>query len=214
VGDSANSARAVRIHGTLSSIYPDARPLLSYRNPFELLIAVILSAQTKDAQVNRVTGALFSRFPTPAALAAAPREEVEEIVHSTGFYRSKARNIQGAATELDKQFNGKVPGSMDQLLQIPGVGRKSANVILGVVYGKPSIVVDTHFGRVVRRLELTGQKDPVRVEREIRSLVPEEMQTPFSMEINLHGRYCCTARAPRCEKCPIRKECPYPQRSR
>jgi endonuclease-3 len=199
--------RAVAIFERLDPLYPDKRPLLEYASPYQLLIAVILSAQTTDAQVNRVTPELFRRYPTPRALSAADPAELEELVFPTGFYRSKAKNIRAAARSLAEDYGGEVPRTMEVLTRMPGVGRKTANVLLGVLYGTPSVVVDTHFSRVVRRIGFTEATQPDRIEREMTDIVPEEIRTGFSMCINFHGRYVCTARAPRCYDCPIASLC-------
>ena len=204
--------RATEVTRVLTSIYPDRRPLLHYSSAYELVIAVILSAQTTDAQVNLVTPELFSRYPTPADLAAAPTSEVERIVHSTGFYRNKAKNIVAAAATIEREFGGEVPSTMDELVTIPGMGRKSANVILGIVYGEPSIVVDTHLTRVANRLGFVDGKNPQKIERELRAIVPADLQTDFSMTVNFHGRYRCYARKPDCAACEIYDLCRWPER--
>ena len=204
--------RATAVTRILTRIYPDRRPLLNYSSPFELVISVILSAQTTDAQVNRVTPKLFSRFPSPASLAAADVREVEAIVHSTGFYRNKAKNIVSAARVIHELHGDTVPATMEALVSIPGVGRKSANVILGVVYGEPSIVVDTHLARVTKRLGLVSAGDPARIERELRLIVPTGSQTDFSMAVNLHGRRRCYARKPDCGVCELFDICEWPDR--
>ena len=204
----AEADRAIAVTNRLRKIYPDRRPLLEYSSPFELLISVILSAQTTDNQVNEVTPALFNQYPTPASLAAADRLDVEQLVHSTGFFRNKARNIIGAARAIHNRYGDQVPREMDDLVSIPGVGRKSANVIRGVVFGLPSIVVDTHLTRVSNRLGLATGKNPDIIERELRRIVAEEYQTDFSMGVNLHGRARCFARKPDCSACEIREFCP------
>ena len=208
---SAKVTRITRITKRLCEVYPDRRPLLQYQSPFQLLISVILSAQTTDAQVNTVTPALFHAYPTPADLAGATQTDMEALVHSTGFYRNKARNVIGAARAIHTRFGDSVPQSMGDLTSIPGVGRKTANVIRGVVFGEPSIVVDTHLTRVSNRLGLVNTKNPDVIERELRALVPELIQTDFSMGVNLHGRARCFARDPDCENCEIRPLCPHPQ---
>ena len=202
--------RARAVTERLNEVYPDRSPLLNYTSPFELMIAVILSAQTTDAQVNRVTPELFSRYPSPAALAAARLSDVEAIVHSTGFYRNKAKNIVAAARAVHELHGDAVPSTMEELVTIPGMGRKSANVILGVIHGEPSIVVDTHLARVTNRLGFVSGKNPVKIERELRGLVPVELQTDFSMAVNLHGRYRCFARKPDCAGCELADLCPWP----
>ncbi|TFH03986.1 MAG: endonuclease III [Spirochaetales bacterium] len=201
--------RSSQITERLVAIYPDRRPLLVFESPYQLVIAVILSAQTTDAQVNVVTPGLFARFPTPGALAGAPQREIEKIVHSTGFYRTKARNIIAAAKAIHERFGDGVPELMEDLTSIPGVGRKSANVVRGVVYGLPSIVVDTHLSRVTNRLGLVSESNPAKIEQLLRKVVPEDVQTDFSMGINLHGRYCCSARKPDCQGCVLRDLCPF-----
>jgi endonuclease-3 len=207
------SERAAAVFERLDPLYPDKRPLLEYSSAFELLIAVILSAQTTDAQVNRVTPELFRRFPTPQALAAAEPAEIEALIFSTGFYRAKARNIRAAARALAEQHGGELPCTMEELTGMPGVGRKTANVLLGVLCGRPSIVVDTHFGRVVRRIGFTTAKQPDRVERELVAIVPAEIRTGLSMALNFHGRYVCTARTPACFRCPIADLCLFEEKT-
>jgi endonuclease-3 len=207
------SERAVAVFKRLDPVYPDKKPLLTYSSSFELLIAVILSAQTTDAQVNRVTPELFRRFPTPESLAAGEPSEIEALIFSTGFYRSKARNIQAAARALAERHHGELPCSMEELTGMPGVGRKTANVLLGVLCGRPSIVVDTHFGRVVRRVGFTAAKQPERVERELSAVVPADIRTGLSMVLNFHGRYVCTARNPACFRCPIFDLCLFAEKS-
>lgn len=208
-----NRERAQRVHALLSELYPETKPLLRYANGFELLVAVILSAQTTDAQVNKVTPALFSAYPTPQALAAAGTEELERLLRPVGFFRGKSRNIRAAAAELLERFGGVVPDSIEVLVTLPGVGRKTANVIVAHLYGKPGVIVDTHFARVTRRLGFTAAEDPQRIEREIRRLLPESELTAFSMRLNYHGRSCCTARRPRCVECPVRALCPFPDKN-
>ncbi|MFP4444513.1 MAG: endonuclease III domain-containing protein [Spirochaetia bacterium] len=202
--------QAARIFRILNGIYPDKSPLLTFADGFQLLIGVILSAQTTDRQVNRVTPELFRRFPSAEELARAPAETVEEIIRPVGFFRSKTRNIIAASEALARYHGGTVPGTMEELIVLPGVGRKSANVIRGHLYGLPAVIVDTHFARVTRRLGLLGEDtaDPAKIEREIRELVPPEDQTGFSMVINLHGRAVCGARKPLCAECPVNRLCP------
>lgn len=199
--------RAAQILAILEREYPDATPLLDYRNPFELLIAVILSAQTTDAQVNSVTPELFRRFPGPRELAAAPLQDLERIIHAVGFFRAKARNIRGAAAMLVEQFGGTVPDSIDRLVTLPGVGRKSANVVISHIYALPAIIVDTHFSRVTRRLGLTESTEPAKLERDVGTILAESSWTAFSMCVNYHGRRCCMARKPECFRCAVRALC-------
>ncbi len=201
--------RALAVHEILTREFPLIPSLLNYRNPFELVVAVILSAQTTDAAVNRTTPELFRRFPEPGALASAPPEELESLVRPLGFFRIKARNIRLASEVLVREFAGRVPEEMEDLLRIPGVGRKSANVLLFHIHGKPAVIVDTHFGRVVRRLGLTAARDPGMVETELAAMLPEEVRSSFSMRINLHGRKTCVARKPACYRCSVEKLCLY-----
>ena len=206
---SAMDSRIESIYKALSSSFPKPEPGLRTESCFELLISVILSAQTTDAQVNQVTGPLFSRFPDARALADASQDEVEKIIYTTGFYRVKAKNIRSAAGFLLDQFNGVVPSTIKELITIPGVGRKSANVIIGHCFGKPAIIVDTHFSRVVRRIGLTGEKNPEKIERLMKELLPEKIQYTFSMFLYLHGQSVCKARKPACPDCAIREYCRY-----
>ena len=205
--------RATEITNRLRKVYPDRRPLLNYASAYELVISVILSAQTTDAQVNLVTPELFSRYPQPADLASASHQEVEEIVHSTGFYRNKAKNIIGAAQAISERFGGEVPSTMEELVSIPGMGRKSANVIQGVIHGLPSIVVDTHLMRVTNRLGLVSGKNPQKIERELKEIVLPGDQTDFSMTVNFHGRYRCFARKPDCAGCELFDLCGWPEKA-
>jgi len=207
---SPSRRRVVEITDLLKAEYPDRRPLLDFSSPYQLTIAVILSAQTTDAQVNMVTPELFRLYPTPESLASAKPAAIEKVIHSTGFFRNKTKNVIGAAEAIQNRFSGRVPDSMDDLVSIPGMGRKSANVIRGAVFGKPSIAVDTHLIRVSNRLGLVNGKNPVVIERELRVLVPEAIQTDFSMAVNRHGRSRCLARKPDCARCEIRDLCPYP----
>lgn len=202
--------RAAGILRILTRAYPDTSPFLTYQNGFQLLIGVILSAQTTDRQVNAVTPELFRRFPGAEQLARAPVTIIEEIIKPVGFYRNKARNIIAAARKTARDYRGNVPESMAELTAIPGVGRKSANVIRGHLFGLPAVIVDTHFARVVRRLGLLAEdtKDPAKIEREIALLIPPGEQTGFSMAVNRHGRAVCKARRPLCSGCPVNRLCP------
>jgi endonuclease-3 len=205
--------RAARILDALAKAYPRAGVHLDFRGPFQLLAATILSAQCADERVNQVTPALFARFPDPARLAEAGQEELEATIRSTGFYRNKARSLQGMARALVQHFGGRVPETIEQLVTIPGVGRKTANVLLGACFGQPAIVVDTHLKRVSARLGLADAPDPDKVEARLRALVPEARQTLFSWVIGEHGRRLCAARKPRCPECPVRGLCPYPDKT-
>ena len=181
---------------------------LTHRNPFELLAATILSAQTTDERVNMVTPALFARYPTPADLAAADPVEVETLVQSTGFYRNKTKSLIGMANALVDRFDGEVPRAIEDLVTIPGVGRKTANVVRSVAMGEPGLPVDTHVGRLSVRLGLTTQTDPVKVEYELNAMVPPAERGTFSLRLILHGRAVCDARKPRCHDCVLASFCP------
>ncbi len=201
-------SRLATIHQRLIEHYDPNASLLHYRNAFELLIAVSLSAQTTDNQVNQVTPLLFERFPDPHAMAAAEQKDVEEIIHSTGFYKNKAKNCIGAAKILAERFSAKVPHTMEELVQIPGIGRKSAGVILHHIYGQPAIIVDTHFGRVINRLAMSSSKNPGIIEKDVSRLIPPELWSSWSMTANLHGRALCHARNPQCNSCFLQDLCP------
>ena len=202
--------RAAEILAALSRAYPQAGVHLAFRDAFQLLAATILSAQCTDERVNQVTPALFARFPDAARLAEAGQAELEELVRSTGFYRNKARSLQGMARALVERFGVRVPETIEELITIPGVGRKTANVLLGACFGQPAVVVDTHLKRVTARLGLAFEQDPDRIEAELRALVPEAEQTRFSWVVGEHGRRVCAARQPRCPECPVRTLCPFP----
>ena len=194
----------------LKKLYPDAICSLDYRKDYELLFSVRLAAQCTDARVNLVTPALFERFPTLEAFAAATPDEVGEYVRSCGFWRAKARDIVGSAQMLLSDFGGRVPDNMDDLLRLPGVGRKTANLILGDVYGQEGYVCDTHCIRITGRLGITdGSKDPLKVEQQLRKVIPPEESNDFCHRMVLHGRALCMARAPQCGDCPLRELCDY-----
>ncbi|MBN1435387.1 endonuclease III [Candidatus Fermentibacterales bacterium] len=193
----------------LADEYPDARCLLDYGgDPFRLLIATILAAQTTDESVNRVTKTLWPRFPGPAALAAADRTELERIVHPLGFFRNKSRRISEASRHVLERHGGVVPDNMEDLLEIPGTGRKTANVVLGEAFGQPAIIVDTHVKRLSGRIDLSRRTDPDGIERDLMRLVPSADRTDFSHRLGFHGRRVCKARAPACRSCPIAGYCP------
>jgi endonuclease III len=201
-------ARTRKILKVLARLYPDAHCALHFRNPLELLITPILSAQCTDVRVNIVTPALFERYPDAKAFAAAEREELEKAIQSTGFFRNKARSIQVCCTTLVEQFDGQVPGTLAELVPLAGVGRKTANVVLGNAFGVPGITVDTHVGRLSRRLGLTTHTDPVKVEHDLMQLVPKKDWTMFSHRLIFHGRQICHARAPLCAQCALVDLCP------
>ena len=201
-------ARALEVVERLKREYPDADTALVHRNPFELLVATILSAQTTDVSVNLTTPALFARYPTPEELAAADPAELEAILKPTGFFRTKARALRVMAQDLVERYGGEVPATMSELVTLRGVGRKTANVVLGVGFGVPGFPVDTHVGRLCRRLKLTTATDPVKVEEDVCRLVPEEEWTGLSLRLILHGRRVCVAQRPRCPQCVLVDICP------
>jgi endonuclease-3 len=199
--------RARLTYERLREAYP-AVTELAHRDPFQLLIATILSAQTTDRSVNSITPELFRRYPTAADLAAADPAVVEELIKPTGFFRTKTRRIIAASRKLVEGFGGEVPGTMEDLVSLPGIGRKTANVILGVGFGVPGFPVDTHVTRLTNRLKLTASKDPVKIERQVCAIVPKEEWTGLSLRLILHGRRVCIARRPRCEECLLNDFCP------
>jgi endonuclease-3 len=200
--------RAREVARRLAITYPDALCELDHRNPFELLAATILSAQTTDARVNIVTPTLFARYPTAADLAVADPAAVEEIIKSTGFYANKTRSLIGMANALVERFDGEVPTRLEDLVTIPGVGRKTGNVVRSVAFGLPGLPVDTHVGRLSRRLGLTIEEDPVKVELELNSYLPAAQRGDFSLRMILHGRRVCFAQRPACERCSLEDICP------
>lgn len=200
--------RARRINRELAEVYPYAHPELDFENPFQLLVATVLSAQTTDLRVNQTTPALFAAYPTPEDLAAAVPEEVEELIRPTGFFRAKTKSIMGLSAALRDEFGGEVPGRLQDLVTLPGVGRKTAFVVLGNAFGVPGITVDTHFMRLVRRWKWTEQEDPVRIEAEIAAIFPKSEWTMLSHRVIFHGRRICHARRPACGACPIARLCP------
>lgn len=204
----AESQRLSRILEGLDRRFPDAKCALDHRNAFELLIATILSAQCTDERVNIVTRDLFRKYSCLQAFATAPLRELEQDIRSTGFYRNKARSIQGAARMLLEKFGGNVPETMEELVELPGVARKTANVVLGVSFGKAEgIVVDTHVTRVSQRLELTKETVPEKIERDLMAIVPRARWISFSHQMILHGRHICKARKPLCHLCPVEQVC-------
>jgi endonuclease III len=203
--------RARLAHERLKVDYPEAVCELDHRNAFELLTATILSAQCTDARVNMVTPALFEAYPTPEDLAAANPEDVEELIRSTGFFKAKTRSIMGMAAGLVERHDGEVPGSMKDLTSLPGVGRKTANVVRAEALGLPGLPVDTHVLRLSQRLALTEQTDPVKVEFELNPMVPAAERGEFSLRLILHGRRVCVARRPRCGECSLSDFCPSAQ---
>jgi endonuclease III len=200
--------RIKKILDLLAAAYPNAECALIHKDAWQLLVATILSAQCTDARVNIVTPVLFKRFPTPADLAAAPIDEIKEIIRTTGFYNNKAKSIQGAAKKIIADFSGKVPRNMEELLTVPGAARKTANVVLGVAYKLAvGVVVDTHVLRLSRRLELTTETTPEKVEQDLMKIIPQDHWIAFSHELIHHGRNVCIARKPRCVDCTLEKVC-------
>jgi endonuclease-3 len=204
----ARTRRARRMYRELHDLYPYAHCELDFRSPWELLVATVLSAQTTDVRVNLTTPALFARWPGPAELAAADREDVETLIQPTGFFRAKTKSIQGLAAAVLERYDGEVPGRLEDLVTLPGVGRKTANVVLGNAFGVPGITVDTHFGRLSRRMGWTTEEDPVKVELEVGALFPKRDWTMLSNVLIFHGRRTCHAKRPACGACPVAAWCP------
>jgi endonuclease III len=201
--------QAKRVVSALRKEYPDAECSLTHRSPFELLVATILSAQCTDERVNIVTKDLFKKYPNPAAMAAAPLPAIEELIQSTGFFRAKAKSIKACSTALVDEHDGNVPDDLDSLVKLAGVGRKTANVVLGVAFGKATgVVVDTHVGRLSRRLGLTANDDAVKVEADLMTVLPKNQWIDFSHRMIAHGRRICIARKPKCDECLMDKFCP------
>jgi endonuclease-3 len=204
----ARKTRARAIARALARAYPDAWCELDYRDAWQLVVATILSAQCTDKMVNRVTPALFAEFPTPAALAAAAPARVEALIKPTGFFRQKTRAIQKVARAIAEEHGNQVPDSMEALVALPGIGRKTANVVLGTAFGRPAIFVDTHVKRLANRLGLTVEDDPDRIERDLQALLPPKDWTRFAHRLIHHGRRVCAARRPRCSECQVARWCP------
>lgn len=201
--------KVLKIREIFDDLYADADCSLDYKDPFQLLVATQLAAQCTDARVNLVTPALFAKYPDPAAFADADIHTLEELIRSTGFFHNKAKNLKACGEKLMSDFGGIVPDTMDELLTLPGVGRKTANLILGDIFGKPAIVVDTHAGRITKRIGLTKNTDPSKVEFDLKKIVPPEYQTRFCHQLVWHGRSLCTARSPKCDRCPLSGLCNY-----
>jgi endonuclease-3 len=200
--------RAIEVIAVLRAEFPDTQCSLEHRDAWQLLVATILSAQCTDARVTMVTPGLFERFPTPRDFAEAPIEEIEEAIRSTGFFRNKAKSLQGAARALIADHGGEVPNDMKAMVKVPGCGRKTANVVLGEVFNNPDgVVVDTHVGRISRKLGLTDQIDPVKIEKQLNECIPRADWRDYGHLLIDHGRKTCKARAPRCDACPIYKWC-------
>ncbi|MCL3817365.1 endonuclease III [Aeromicrobium wangtongii] len=209
--DTALVRRARRIHRVLAQTYPEAGCELDFRSPFELLVATVLSAQTTDRRVNTITPVLFEAFPDPAAMAAAPRAELEQIIRPTGFFRAKTDSLLGLSAALVERYDGQVPARLDDLVTLPGVGRKTAHVVLGNAFDIPGLTVDTHFARLVRRFEWVPEdiaKDPVKIEHAVAALFPRKDWTMLSHRLIWHGRRRCHAKKPACGACPVAQWCP------
>jgi endonuclease-3 len=206
------NTKAQAILGLLEQHYPTAHCTLGFINPLELLVATVLSAQCTDERVNMVTPGVFKKYPTAVDYAAAPLADLEEVFHSTGFFRQKANSIKQICQTLVEKFDGQIPASLEELVKLPGIGRKTANVILGNAFGIPGIVVDTHVGRVSQRLGLTINKDPVKIEFDLMELVPQAQWTKFSHQLIVHGRQICAAKKPKCPACFLLTHCDFGQK--
>jgi endonuclease-3 len=200
--------RAGRIVRKLAQLYPDAHCALHYDNPLQLLVATILSAQCTDERVNRITPALFARYPDAKAFATADQAELERMIQSTGFFRSKTKNLIACCRQLVERYGGAVPRTMEELVPLPGIGRKTANVLLGNLFDVPGIPVDTHVRRLSRRMGLSEHKDPVKIEHDLMALIPRKEWTLFGHRMIFHGRQVCHARKPRCDQCQLAPLCP------
>ncbi len=209
MSDKTRKNRVASVFKELKKTFPNPRVELDYENALELMVATVLSAQCTDVKVNEVTRALFKKYRSAQDYLQTEVEELEEDIRPTGFYRQKAKNIRAAMRLLVEEHGGQVPGDMEALTKLPGIGRKSANVLLGNIFGIPGIVVDTHVGRVSRRLDLTQEQDPVKVERALGELLPAKDWTLFGQRLVLHGRYVCKARKPLCEECGLIAECAF-----
>ena len=204
-----NKRRTLKIRKILRTLYPEVKTQLDYQTPFQLLVATILSAQCTDKQVNRATAGLFNNLSTPKDFRDAPLERIETLIRSTGFFRNKARNIKNCAAMLMEKYNGDVPADLDQLVKLPGVGRKTANVVLGAAFNIPGIVVDTHVSRISQRLDLTDNTDPVKIEFDLMGQIPKMDWDDFSLRLIYFGREFCKARKPACPACPMNKLCTF-----
>ena len=201
--------RTAKIRKILRTLYPEVKTQLDYETPFQLLVATILSAQCTDKQVNRVTVGLFKKLSTPMDYQKAPLTTLENLIHSTGFFRNKARNIKNCAEMLMEKHDGEVPGNLAELVKLPGVGRKTANVVLGAAFNIPGIVVDTHVSRISQRLDLTDNKDPVKIEFDLMEQIPKKEWDDFSLQLIYFGREICKARKPTCPVCPMNNLCAF-----
>jgi len=206
-------ARADKIRKVLRDIFPEVKTQLFHQNAFQLLVATILSAQCTDKQVNQVTPVLFKHLKTPADFAAASLKAIEKWIRPTGFFHNKAKNIKSCARAILDQHDGQVPRTLEELVKLPGVGRKTANVVLGAAFGIPGVVVDTHVGRISKRLGLSENKNPVKIEYDLMEIIPRHDWNDFCLRLIFFGRSICTARKPKCLKCPLNKLCPWPHKT-
>jgi endonuclease-3 len=203
-----NRKQARSIYRILTKTYPEIHCELDFKNPLQLTVAVVLSAQSTDKRVNQITPALFKKYKTAKDYAKAPLPEIEELIYTLGFHHTKARHLQGLGRKIVEDFGGEVPGTLEELITLPGVGRKTANVVLGHAFGIPGITVDTHFGRLSRRFQWSESMDPVKVEHEVGELIPQKEWTNLSQRMIWHGRRICHSRKPACGACPLAKVCP------
>ena len=211
--DMSLKRRADKIRKILRTVYPDVKKQLIFENPFQLLVATILSAQCTDKQVNQVTPVLFAALPAPENFATADIEIISRLIRPTGYYHNKAKNIKACSQMLIEKFGGEVPDTLEALVQLPGVGRKTANVVLGAVFGKPGVVVDTHVARISGRLGFTTSDNPVRIERDLMEILPRKSWNSFCLRLIYFGRQTCRARNPSCPVCPVRELCPFQKES-
>ena len=205
--------RTDKIRKILRNIYPDVKTPLRHRSPFQLLVATILSAQCTDVQVNRVTKVLFKHLKTPVDFAKVPQKTLEKYIHSTGFYHNKAKNIKRCSQTILDTHDGRVPQTLEELVKLPGVGRKTANVVLGAAFNTPGMVVDTHVARISQRLGLTANMDAVKIEFDLMKIVPKKAWNDFSLQLIFFGRETCAARNPKCPACPLAQLCPWPDKT-
>lgn len=204
---------AAKIRKALRKLYPEVKTQLFHQDPFELLVATILSAQCTDKQVNQVTPVLFKHLKTPADFAAAPLKTIEKLIRPTGFFHNKAKNIKNCAKVLLEKHSGEVPPSLEALVKLPGVGRKTANVVLGAAFGIPGVVVDTHVARISNRLGLTANENAVKIEFDLMNIIPRRDWNDFCLRLIFFGRSTCTARKPKCPQCPLKNVCPWPHKT-
>jgi endonuclease-3 len=206
-------SRAEKIFKSLRATYPHVKTQLHFKNPFELLVATILSAQCTDKQVNIVTETLFQKLKTPKDFAQVPLDTLEALIRPTGYFRNKAKSIKNCATALLEKYDGRVPDTLEEMVALPGVGRKTANVVLGAAFDVPGIVVDTHVARISQRMGFTENKDPVKIEFDLMEILPESKWSDFSLLLIYLGREFCTARKPDCPRCPVNRHCPWPEKT-